>query len=202
MRPKPPAASDSGRPPLAGSELLLCVCGGIAAYKSAALVSALVQKGCGVSVAMTSAARRFIAPLTFQALSGRPVRCSLWRGESGGPVEHLSLGENAELIVVAPATANIMAKLAAGIADDLISATLLGAACPVLLAPAMNERMWLHAATQHNVEFLRSAGCLFVGPNSGWQACRAVGQGRMAEPEEILKAIIARLTKPRRRARR
>lgn len=165
----------------------MCVCGGIAAYKSAALVSRLVQRGCGVSVAMTRNARRFVGPLTFEALCGRPVALSMWRGR--GRIEHLSLTERAELVVVAPATANIIAKLAQGIADELVSTLLLGAPGPVLLAPAMNTRMWQHPATQRNVARLREDGHLLVGPEEGWQACGAVGPGRMAEPEAIVDAI-------------
>lgn len=181
-----PRAEDAG---LAGAEILLCICGGIAAYKSAALTSRLVQAGAGVTVAMTRAARRFVGAVTFQALSGRPVYASQWPGASSGSIEHLTLGENADLIVVAPATANVLAKMANGIADDLVSSLLLGAACPILVAPAMNTRMWQHPATQQNVAFLRNCGQHFVGPESGWQACRAVGPGRMAEPEQIFSTI-------------
>lgn len=185
---------------LDGREILVCVCGGIAAYKTAALVSGLVQAGAGATVAMTPAARRFIGKVTFEALSGRPVHTSMWRSPSGD-IQHLKLSELAELIVVAPATANAIAKLAGGIADDLVSSLLLGAACPVLLAPAMNARMWQHAATQRNVEFLRKSGIEMIGPDSGWQACRAVGPGRMSEPDAILSAIRGRLAAlPKRRS--
>jgi len=180
---------------LSGYEVLVCVCGGIAAYKTAALVSALVQQGCGVTVAMTRSARRFVGPTTFEALSGRPVATSMWSGAAGGPVRHLALGEAVDLIVVAPATANMLGKLAGGIADDLVSTLLLGAAAPVLLAPAMNARMWEHPATRRNVAFLREQGYLFVGPETGWQACRVVGPGRMSEPEALLEAIGAELRK-------
>lgn len=180
---------------LDGCEILLCVCGGIAAYKSAALTSKLVQAGAGVTVAMTRAARRFVGVVTFQALSGRPVYANQWPGASSGSIEHLTLGENADLIVVAPATANVLAKMANGIADDLVSSLLLGAACPILIAPAMNTRMWQHPATQRNVGFLRDSGHEFVGPESGWQACREVGPGRMSEPETILSTIERKLKK-------
>lgn len=180
---------------MAGFEVLVCVCGGIAAYKSATLVSRLVQSGCGVTVAMTRAARRFIGSVTFQALSGRPVYTSLWPASESGDIEHLTLGQKADLIVVAPATANALAKLAGGIADDLVSSVLLGAACPVLLAPAMNTRMWQHAATQRNVRFLRDSGYAMVGPDSGWQACREVGPGRMAEPDAIVEQVRGMLTR-------
>ena len=172
--------------------MLVCVCGGIAAYKTAALVSALAQRGCVVTVAMTRNARRFVGPVTFEALSGHPVATSMWQ-RTEGEVRHLALAESVELIVVAPATANILAKLAGGIADDLVSSLLLGAACPILLAPAMNARMWQHPATQRNVAWLRDNGFEFCGPEEGWQACRAVGVGRMSEPETILTAIKTRL---------
>lgn len=191
-------------PPLSGYEVLVCVCGGIAAYKTAALVSQLVQHGCGVTVAMTRNARRFIGELTFQALTGRPVFSSPWRspGAAGagaaagsGDIQHLRLSETADLIVVAPATANVIGKLASGIADDLVSSLLLGAACPVLLAPAMNTRMWAHFAVQRNLALLREHGYAIVGPESGWQACRAAGPGRMSEPETLLAAVRERLQK-------
>lgn len=134
---------------------------------------------------MTRAARRFVGAVTFQALSGRPVYSNLWPAAESGDIEHLTLGAKADLIVVAPATANALAKLAGGIADDLVSSVLLGAACPVLLAPAMNTRMWQHPATQRNVQFLVKNGYATIGPDSGWQACREVGAGRMSEPDAI-----------------
>ncbi len=188
------------RSPLRGHEVLVCVSGGIAAHKTAALVSALVQAGCGVTVALTRNARRFVGACTFQALTGRPVLTSMWHGPDPGAMEHLRPGERADLIVVAPATANIIGKLANGIADDLVSTLLLGAACPVLLAPAMNTRMWQHPAVQRNVAFLRDCGYGFVGPVEGWLACGDVGPGRMSEPADLLAEIGARLAKkPRRR---
>jgi phosphopantothenoylcysteine decarboxylase len=186
----PPASGDR----LSGREILVCVCGGIAAYKTASLVSALVQRGAGVTVAMTANAQRFVGPVTFRALTGRPVFTSAWDDHGAGDIQHLVLAEKAELIIVAPATANILGKLAHGIADELVSALLLGAAAPLLMAPAMNVRMWSHPATQRNVEFLReTCGVQFVGPGAGWLACRDVGAGRMSEPEEILSAAIEML---------
>lgn len=140
---------------------------------------------------MTRAARRFVTATTFRALSGRPVHTSLWPNASTGDIRHLKLSEKADLLVVAPATANILGKLAGGIADELVSSLLLGADCPVMLAPAMNERMWRHPAVQRNVQFLRDNGFQLVGPNTGWQACRAVGPGRMSEPDELLAEISA-----------
>jgi len=159
----------------------------------AALTSALVQGGCGVTVAMTRAARRFVGPATFQALSGRPVLTSLWRTPPGGGIQHLAPGEAADLVLVAPATANILGKLAGGIGDDLVSTLLLGSACPVVLAPAMNARMWQHPAVKRNVAFLREAGFEMIGPEEGWQACGTTGPGRMSEPETILAAVRERL---------
>lgn len=174
---------------LQGHELLVCVSGGISAYKTAALVSALVQQRCGVTVAMTRNARRFVGPATFGALTGRPVLTSMWRATEPGGLEHLRPTEVADLVVVAPATANLIGKLAGGIADDLVSTLLLAADCPVLIAPAMNARMWQHAAVQRNVAFLRQQGVQFVGPEEGWLACGVVGPGRMSEPETLLEAV-------------
>ena len=197
-----PTSGPSAPGPLAGYEVVVCVTGGIAAYKTAALVSKLVQEGCGVTVAMTRNARRFVGPTTFRALTGRPVLTSLWRPPSPGEMAHLDPSEVADLIVVAPGTANIIGKLAGGIADDLVSTLLLGAACPVLLAPAMNVRMWRHVAVQRNVAFLREHGFLLVGPEEGWLACGVTGPGRMSEPEELLAAMRAQLVRnPPRSAR-
>ena len=189
--PQTSAAAAVG--PLAGYELVICVSGGIAAYKTAALVSQLVQDGCGVTVAMTRHARRFIGALTFQALTGRPVLTSLWRGPRPGEMAHLDPSVVADLIVVAPATANIIGKVAGGIADDLVSTLLLGAACPVLIAPAMNVRMWQHPAVQRNIAFLRERDFQLIGPEEGWLACGDVGPGRMSEPETLRAAIDAQL---------
>ena len=187
-----PSNSDDPQPApgcLSGHNILVCVCGGIAAYKTAALVSSLVQADCGVTVAMTRSARKFIGPTTFEALTGNPVAKSLWRARGAGSVPHLALADSADLVVVAPATANILGKLAGGLADDLVSALLLGAPCPVLLAPAMNVQMWEHPAVQRNIRSLRDDGYLLVGPEQGWQACRAVGMGRMSEPAAIFDRI-------------
>ena len=170
-------------------ELLICVTGGIAAYKVATVVSSLVQKKAAVTVAMTDSATKLIGPPTFRALTSRAVYTDLWAQEISADVEHISLAERADLAVVAPATANILAKMAAGIADDLVCTTLLAVEGPVLLAPAMNVRMWSNPATQHNVEILKQRGHILVGPESGWQACGHVGIGRMAEPQTIVRAI-------------
>ncbi|MFO0840263.1 MAG: flavoprotein [Phycisphaerae bacterium] len=181
---------------MAGREIVLCVGGGIAAYKAAALTSILTQRGAGVTVAMTRNARRFVGPITFEALSGRPVFLSQWRAGRSGDVQHLALSSRADLIVLAPATADLIGKLAGGLADDHVSALLLGAACPILLAPAMNARMWAHPAVRRNVAFLRAHGFAQVGPDAGWQACRDIGPGRMSEPEAIVAAMVELLTRP------
>lgn len=178
---------------LSSYEVLVCVCGGIAAYKTAVLVSALVQQGCGVTVAMTRNARRFVGPITFEALTGRPAVTSMWKGAGSADIRHLTLSEAADLILVAPATANIIGKLAGGIADDLISTLLLGADAPVMLAPAMNARMWQHPSTQRNVAALREHGYTLIGPEEGWQACGTVGPGRMSEPDALLAKIRQKL---------
>ena len=170
-------------------ELLICVTGGIAAYKVATVVSKLVQNKAGVTVAMTDSATKLVGPATFRALSGRSVYTDLWAQEISANIEHLSLTERADLVVVAPATANILAKLTCGIADDLVSTTLLAVDGPVLLAPAMNVHMWANPATVHNVEILKQRGHILVGPESGRQACGHVGIGRMAEPQTIVQAI-------------
>lgn len=178
--------------PLSRYELLVCVCGGIAAYKIATVVSSLVQDGCGVTVATTRNARRFVGSLTFQALTGRPVQTSPWIDDGSGSrgasnQRHLNLTEIADLVLVAPATANVIGKLAAGIADDLVSTLLLGADCPAIIAPAMNTRMWQHPSVQRNVAFLREAGYVIVGPEAGWLACRTIGAGRMTEAAELVE---------------
>jgi len=192
-----PEAQDTADVPVTGElrgyELLVCVTGGIAAFKVAQLVSQLVQAGCGVTVAMTRHARRFVGATTFRALTGRPVLTSLWSADESDAMPHLRPTEVADLVLVAPATANILGKLAHGIADDLVSTLLLAADGPVLLAPAMNARMWRHPAVQRNVALLREQGCLLVGPQEGWLACGDVGVGRMSEPEELLAAVRSEL---------
>ncbi len=182
---------------LAGYEVLLCVTGGIACYKSADLASKLVQAGAGVSVTMTEAACKFVAPLTFQALTRREVFTSLWQSEENFRSNHISLSELADLMVVAPATADILAKFAGGIADDLISTTALAVTgeCPILVAPSMNTRMWNAPATQANVKKLQAWGFEFAGPAEGNLACGTTGPGRMLEPSELLQSIAALLKK-------
>jgi len=181
---------------LDGREVLVGVTGGIAAYKTAYLVSGLVQAGARVTVVMTEAAERFVGPLTFRALTGRPVVDDLWSMAEGDRSTHIALADRADVAVVAPATANLLAKMAHGLADDLLSTLLVALDVPVLLAPSMNERMWRSAAVQANVAALRARGVHFVGPEEGRLACGTEGPGRMAEPEAILAAI-ARLLEPR-----
>ena len=176
--------------PLSGYEVLLGVTGSIACYKSADLASKLVQAGAGVTVAMTASAERFIAPLTFQTICQRPVYYSLWQATEECHSSHISLTELADLLIVAPATANTLAKMAAGMADNIVTSLALSATgeCPILVAPAMNSRMWAARPTRDNLNRLRSWGVHVVGPQEGFLACRALGPGRMAEPEQILAA--------------
>lgn len=186
-----------GETRLAGYEVLLCVTGGIAAYKSADLASKLVQVGCGVSVAMTDAAMEFVRPLTFQSLIQRPVYSSMWTPSEDFRSQHISLTERADLMVIAPATANILGKMACGIADDLVSTMALSAtgSCPILAAPAMNSRMWQAPAVRENVRRLEQWGVEMIGPGEGNLACRTTGPGRMAEPADILRRITELLLK-------
>jgi phosphopantothenoylcysteine decarboxylase/phosphopantothenate--cysteine ligase len=173
-----------------GRELLIGVTGGIAAYKTAALVSRLTQAGAGVTVIMTRSAQRLIGAQTFEALSGRPVQTRVF-GRGSHP--HIEMAERAELLCVAPATANILAKAAWGLADDLLSTVLLSFDGPVLMAPAMNTRMWQKAVVQRNAAQLRADGVLMIDPEEGHLSCGMSGTGRMAEPETIFRAIAKRL---------
>ncbi|HEX5103541.1 MAG TPA: flavoprotein [Pirellulaceae bacterium] len=180
-----------------GRELIVGVTGGIAAFKTAALVSHLVQDGCGVTVVMTAAAERFIGAATFAALTGRPVAREVF-DEAQYPLgAHIALAERGELLVVAPASADFLAKAAHGLADDLLSTLYLAFNKPVLMAPAMNTAMWEQPAVQRNIAQLRTDGVQFVDPESGWLSCRQVGAGRMAAPETIVSAINALLGKER-----
>ena len=174
---------------LTGHRLLLCVCGGIAAYKAADLVRRLREAGAEVRVAMTENATRFVGATTFQALSGQPVRTSLWDEAAEAAMGHIELARWATAVIVAPATANTLAKLAHGFADDLVSTLCLATEAPIAVAPAMNRVMWANAATQANVATLRSRGVLVLGPAAGDQACGETGEGRMLEPMEIVRAL-------------
>lgn len=188
---------------LDGYEVVVCVGGGIAAYKVCTVVSRLVQRGCGVTVAMTEAGQQFIGPVTFQALTARQVFTSLWVTPGHYDPQHLRLTEAADLCLVAPCTANLIGKFTCGIGDDLVSTLMLGRDCPALLAPAMNTRMWKNPVVQRNITTLRELGFAFIEPESGWLACRDVGEGRMAEPETILQSTAAMLLRqPPKRAPR
>jgi phosphopantothenoylcysteine decarboxylase/phosphopantothenate--cysteine ligase len=172
-----------------GREILIGVTGGIAAYKTAALVSKLAQAGAGVSVVMTRAATKFVGATTFEALSGRPVYSRVFGEPEKSLGAHIELVERAELLCVAPATADFLAKSAHGIADDLLSTLYLSFSGVVLMAPAMNNVMWEKPSVQRNVHQLEQDRVSFVPPTEGWLSCREVGAGRMAEPEAILIAI-------------
>jgi phosphopantothenoylcysteine decarboxylase/phosphopantothenate--cysteine ligase len=182
--PAPPESAQD----LAGYEVIVAIAGGIAAYKVCTVASRLVQAGAGVTAVMTRSARKFIGQVTLQALTGRCVYTSLWDAEKEYDPQHISLTEAADLFVVAPATGNILGKVANGIADDLVSTMIMAADSPVLFAPAMNCRMWCNPIVQENVGRLRRFGYAFVEPTEGWLACRTTGPGRMAEPETILAA--------------
>jgi len=176
--------------PSGARHILLCVCGGIAAYKAAELVRRLRDDAATeVIVAMTENAQRFVGAQTFQALSGQPVRTSLWDASAEAAMGHLELAYWADQIIIAPATANSIARLAHGLADDLVSTLCLATTAPVAIAPAMNHRMWLHPATQANIATLRERGVLVIGPNDGPLAEGESGPGRMAEPTEIIAAL-------------
>jgi len=186
-------ADTSATTDLSGYEVLACVCGGIAAYKVCEVVSKLVQRGCGVTVAMTRSARKFVGPTTFQALTGRRVLTGLWSADDPDDVQHIALTGTADLVLIAPATANIIGKIASGIADDVVTTLVISSASPVVLAPAMNDRMWANPIVQRNVAALQQHGFILVGPGEGWLACRSIGPGRMAEPGEILETVAAKL---------
>jgi phosphopantothenoylcysteine decarboxylase/phosphopantothenate--cysteine ligase len=171
--------------------IVVGVTGGIAAYKTAELVRLLVKDGAGVDVVMTQAGARFVTPTTFQALSGRPVLTDLWSTGTDNAMGHIAISRGAQAIVVAPASADFLAKLANGHADDLLSTLCLARECPLLVAPAMNVQMWNHAATQRNVARLRTDGVTILGPGSGELACNEAGDGRMLEPEELFAALRA-----------
>jgi phosphopantothenoylcysteine decarboxylase len=173
-----------------GRELLIGVTGGIAAYKTAALVSQLVQAGAGVTVVMTRSATRLVAPKTFEALTGRRVELQVF-GRGAHP--HIEASQWAELLCIAPATANILAKAACGLADDLLSTVLLAFDGPVLMAPAMNTVMWQKPAVQRNIAQLRADGVQLIEPGEGHLSCGMYGPGRMAEPDTIFRAIAERL---------
>ena len=180
--------------PMSRARILLVISGGIAAYKSLELIRRLRDRGATVRVVMTAAAQQFISPLSAATLSGQPIRDELFSLTDEAAIGHIELSRAADLVVVAPASANILARMAAGLADDLATTLLLATDKRVLAAPAMNVRMWLHPSTRRNLDRLKDDGVLFVGPESGPMACGEFGPGRMAEPPAIVEAIEQALT--------
>lgn len=185
------------KPFVLGRRIMVGVCAGIASYKVCNVVSALAQAGADVTVAMTPDAQRFVTPLVFQSLSGRAVLTSAWESATPADPQHIRAASGLDLFVVAPCTMDMLAKLATGRSDDIVS--LLAASVdrvrtPVVLAPSMNEVMWRQPATRRNVETLRGDGFKVVDPDSGWQACRSVGAGRLPEPDALLKIVVATLS--------
>lgn len=179
--------------PLQNRRIVLGVTGGVAAYKAAELVRLLVKAGATVDVVLTESASHFVGAATLQALSNRPVRTSLWDDTISNAMAHIDLTRGADALLVAPATANFIAKLVHGLADDLLSTLCLARDCPLLVAPAMNRQMWEHPATQRNITQLAQDGVALLGPASGEQACGEVGEGRMLEAQEIFDALAASL---------
>lgn len=174
---------------LEGREIIVGVSGGIAAYKAAALTSLLVQQGAGVTAVLTRNARRFVGAATFAALTGRPVATRSFNPGVHPLGAHIELAARADLVVVAPASADLLAKVAGGAADDLLTTLLLCAECPVVMAPAMNSAMWAKPSVQRNVRQVAADGVQIIQPGTGWLSCRQQGAGRMAEPEEIAGVI-------------
>ena len=194
--PPDPQASSAAPGAFRGRRIIVGVTGGIAAYKTATIVSRLAQDGAEVTVAMTPGATRFITPLTFQALSARPVYTSAWEHIESQDPQHISLADAADAAIVAPCTMDCMARLAAGRTDDVVTLILSAIdrrTTPVFLAPSMNSVMWDQPSTQRNLRTLVDDGFKIVGPGEGWQACRHVGTGRMSEPETILAALAGAL---------
>ncbi len=180
--------------PLHGRRVLLIVCGGIAAYKALELVRLLTGRGCAVRCVLTESGARFVTPLSLQALSGAPVHTTLWSLTDESEMGHIALSRSADLVVVCPASADILAQMAAGLASDLATTLLLATDTPVLAAPAMNVRMWEHPATRANLATLRARGVHVVGPDEGVMACNEFGPGRLSDPPVILDAVAALLS--------
>jgi len=176
---------------LLNKKIVLGISGGIAAYKTPELARQLMQEGASVQVVMTEAATQFVTPVTMQALTGNPVYTSQWDSSITNNMAHIELSRAADAIVIAPASADLMAKLSLGLADDLLTTLCLARDCPLLLAPAMNKQMWEHPATQRSVQRLDQDKVALLGPASGFQACGEVGMGRMLEPSEIAEQVIA-----------
>lgn len=176
---------------LLNKKIVLGISGGIAAYKAPELARQLMQEGASVQVVMTEAAQQFVTPVTMQALTGNPVYLSQWDSTIPNNMAHIELSRSADAILIAPASADLMAKLSLGLADDLLTTLCLARDCPLLLTPAMNKQMWEHAATQRSAQRLIEDGVTLLGPASGFQACGEVGMGRMLEPAEITEQLIA-----------
>jgi len=176
---------------LLNKKIVLGISGGISAYKAPELARQLMQEGASVQVVMTTAAQQFVTPVTMQALTGNPVYLSQWDSTIPNNMAHIELSRSADAILIAPASADLMAKLSLGLADDLLTTLCLARDCPLLLSPAMNKQMWEHAATQRSVKKLADDGVILLGPASGFQACGEVGMGRMLEPAEITEQVIA-----------
>jgi phosphopantothenoylcysteine synthetase/decarboxylase len=170
---------------LRGYEAVLGVSGGIAAYKSPSIASALVQRGCGVTAVLTRAALQFITPLPFRAITDRRVHTDMFDLPAGGSDPHIHLSQAADLLIIAPASADLIAQMAAGLAGELLPCLCLSADCPILIAPTMNSRMWAHPAVQANVRTLADRGVQMIGPEDGWLACGVTGPGRMSDPSAI-----------------
>jgi len=179
----------SAKDVLAGRNILLGVTGGIAAYKAAVLASMLVRRGAQVRTIMTEPATRFVGPITFQALTRQPVYLDMWAATESYRSDHIGMADWTDACVIAPATADVIGRIAAGLADDLLTTTVLALQAPVLLAPAMNTRMWAKPAVQDNVAKIEAWGYHLVGPAEGRLACGDTGPGRMSEPEEIIEAL-------------
>jgi len=176
---------------LLNKKIVLGISGGIAAYKTPELARLLIQEGASVQVVMTEAAQQFVTSVTMQALTGNPVFTSQWDNSISNNMAHIELSRSADIILIAPTSADLMAKLSLGLADDLLSTLCLARNCPLLIAPAMNKQMWEHAATQRSADRLHHDGVTLLGPASGFQACGEVGMGRMLEPAEISEQVIA-----------
>ena len=193
-----PQNSDSE---FSGKKIALCVSGGIAAYKAVEVLRGLQRSGCVVRVAMTRRACEFIQPLTFRALSGSHVIVDDYASDNPDPIAHITFSQTVDLFIVAPATANIIAKFANGLADDFVSSTYLASTAPVLIAPAMNTTMWHHAATQRNISMLQADGVHIIEPDQGEMACGTIGPGRLSDPDRIVATALKILRDDRRQSR-
>lgn len=180
---------------ITNKHILLCVSGGIAVYKAVALVSKLTQAGANVKVIMTASARKFVTPLSFQALSKNDVFFDTFDEMDSSVIAHIDLADWADLVIVAPATANMIGKMANGIADDMVSTTYLATTAPVWIAPAMNVHMYDHPAVKRNIAQLAEDGCSFIEPSEGLLACGYIGKGRLEEPEKITALVSAYFAK-------